>query len=355
MTRTFIPSPPPEWSQFSVGPLTIHAYALFILAGIFFAIWLTTKRWVERGGDAEVVADIAIWAVPFGIVGGRIYHVISTPGPYFGADGNPIDALKIWEGGLGIWGAVALGVVGAWIGCRRRGVSLLAFIDSVAPAVLIAQAIGRLGNWFNQELFGSPTTLPWGLSIDPQFRPAGFEQYETFHPTFLYEMLWALAGAAIIIALDRKWQLYGGRVFWLYVAVYTSGRLWIEALRIDTAVKVGGLRINVWVSMAVLVLAVVMFIWLGRRQRAAGPAPARSALAASAKAPVPALASDKASTSSPNAKAAPKAKTPGKTTPTAKTPAKSPTKAPAKAPAKVPAKNATPASRKRTPKPQTDK
>ena len=359
MTRTFIPSPPAEWSQFSVGPLTIHAYALFILAGIFFAIWLTTKRWVERGGDAEVVADIAVWAVPFGIIGGRIYHVISTPGPYFGAGGNPVDALKIWEGGLGIWGAVALGVVGAWIGCKRKGVSLLAFIDSVAPAVLIAQAIGRLGNWFNQELFGAPTTLPWGLQIDPAFRPTGFEQYETFHPTFLYEMVWALAGAALIVYLDRKWQLYGGRVFWLYVLVYTSGRLWIEALRIDTAVKVGGLRINVWVSLAVLALALFMFVWLGRRQRLAGAAPARNTLAAASGSPsvkeeieaVPAEAAAPA-----KAKAAPKA-APKTTAKTAAKPATASARKPKAAPKAAPkagTKSPESTPRPRTTKPKTD-
>lgn len=374
MTRTFIPSPPQDWAQFSLGPLTIHAYALFILAGIFFAIWLTTKRWVERGGDAEVVADIAVWAVPFGIIGGRLYHVISTPGPYFGEGGDPAAALKIWEGGLGIWGAVALGVVGAWIGCRRKGVSFLAFIDSVAPAVLIAQAIGRLGNWFNQELFGAPTTLPWGLSIDLRFRPDGFEQYETFHPTFLYEMVWALAGAALIIYLDRRWKLYGGRVFWLYVLVYTSGRLWIEALRIDTAVKVGGLRINVWVSIVVLLLAIGMFVWLGIRQRAAGPAPARETLASAGAAPVLVGGSGAKVGDVPAAKTAVKA--PAKAKPAAKrtstkTSATKPAvskakaapqetaraapKAAAKPAAKPATKTSTSASRTRSTKPETDK
>ena len=357
MTRTFIPSPPAEWSQFSVGPLTIHAYALFILAGIFFAIWLTTKRWVERGGDAEVVADIAVWAVPFGIIGGRIYHVISTPGPYFGAGGNPVDALKIWEGGLGIWGAVALGVVGAWIGCKRKGVSLLAFIDSVAPAVLIAQAIGRLGNWFNQELFGAPTTLPWGLQIDPAFRPTGFEQYETFHPTFLYEMVWALAGAALIVYLDRKWQLYGGRVFWLYVLVYTSGRLWIEALRIDTAVKVGGLRINVWVSLAVLALALFMFVWLGRRQRLASEVPARNTLAATAGLPPvkEETVAVSAEAAAPATKATPKAapKTTAKTAAKPATASASKPKAAPKTPAKTAAKPATASASKPKAAPKT--
>ena len=206
--RTYIPSPPAEWQSFSLGPLTVHAYALFILAGIFFALWLTTKRWVERGGDPETVGEIALWAIPFGIIGGRLYHVISTPGPYFGADGDPWAAFEIWNGGLGIWGAVALGALGAYIGARRHHVSFSAFADAAAPAVLIAQAIGRVGNWFNQELFGGPTTVPWALEIDPRFRPEGYEQFSTFHPTFLYELLWNLAGAALnalitVVAHDR--------------------------------------------------------------------------------------------------------------------------------------------------------
>ena len=262
-----IPSPPIEWSSFSIGPVTVHAYALWILLGIFVALWLTTRRWVERGGDPEAVGDIAFWAIPFGILGGRLYHVITTPGPYFGEGGNPWDAFKIWEGGLGIWGAVALGALGAWIGARRRGVSFTAFADAAAPGVLIAQAIGRLGNWFNQELFGRPTELPWGLEIDPAFRPDGYEQFAAFHPTFLYEVVWNLAGAALIIYLDKRFDLRGGRVFWLYVMVYVAGRGWIEGVRIDTAVHIAGLRINEWVSIIVLPLAAAMFIWLGIRQR----------------------------------------------------------------------------------------
>jgi len=260
------PSPPPEWAIYHLGPLTVRAYSLWILAGIFFALWLTTKRWVERGGKAEVVGDVAFWAIPFGIIGGRIYHVISTPGPYFGENGDPIDAFKIWEGGLGIWGAVAFGALGAYIGCRRHGVTFAAYMDAAAPGILVAQAIGRMGNYFNQELFGGPTDLPWAVRIDPAFRPEGFEQFATFHPTFLYEMLWNLAGAALIIYLDRRLNLRGGRVFWLYVMVYVSGRLWIELVRIDTAVRVGGLRINVWVSIGVLLLAIAMFVLWGRRQ-----------------------------------------------------------------------------------------
>jgi prolipoprotein diacylglyceryl transferase len=162
-----IPKPPEGWDALHIGSFQIHAYAIAILAGIFFAIWLTRRRWVARGGDPLAIEEIAVWAIPFGIVGGRIYHVISTPGPYFGEYGRPLDALKIWQGGLGIWGAVALGAVGALIGARRQGVSFATFMDAAAPAILIAQAIGRLGNYFNQELFGSPTTLPWGLEVQP--------------------------------------------------------------------------------------------------------------------------------------------------------------------------------------------
>lgn len=279
MTPVSIPSPPAEWAQFSLGPLSIHAYSLWILAGIFFALWLATRRWVERGGNLEVIGDIGMWAIPFGIIGGRIYHVISTPGPYFGEGGRPLDALKIWEGGLGIWGAIALGFLGAYIGCRRAGVSFMTFADAAAPGILIAQAIGRMGNYFNQELFGGPTDLPWALEIDPGFRPVGFEEFATFHPTFLYELLWNLAGAALIVYLDKRLDLRGGRVFWLYVMVYVSGRLWIETVRIDTAVLVGGIRVNVFVSVFVLTLGTVMFVLVGRRQQGVDR-PARSELAA---------------------------------------------------------------------------
>ncbi|MFW2514141.1 prolipoprotein diacylglyceryl transferase [Demequina sp. SO4-13] len=280
MTPRFIPAPPDGLQTFSLGPVTIHAYALCILAGIFVAVWLTTRRWVERGGDGDKVGDIVLWAIPFGIVGGRLYHVISTPGPYFGEGGDPWAALEIWNGGLGIWGAVALGALGAFIGARRHGVSFTAFADAAAPAVLIAQAIGRLGNYLNQELFGSPSTLPWALEVDPAFRPEGYAEFATFHPTFLYEMVWNLVGAALIIWLDRRFDLRGGRTFWLYVMVYVSGRLWIELVRIDTAVTVGGLRINVWVSIAVLALAVAMFMILGRRQPDAEHRVPRNRLAA---------------------------------------------------------------------------
>jgi prolipoprotein diacylglyceryl transferase len=257
--------PSPSEAVWHLGPVPLRAYALAILAGIVVAVLLTQRRWKDRGGDPDQVLDIAFWAVPFGIVGGRLYHVISSPDAYFGAGGDPVKALYIWEGGLGIWGAVALGAVGAYIGCRRAGVSFPVFADALAPGLLIAQAIGRLGNWFNQELFGGPTTLPWGLRIDDAHLPAGFDSGTPFHPTFLYEMLWNLAGAALLIWLDRRFRLGHGRVFWLYVVVYTTGRLWIELLRIDPAEMIGPFRLNVWTSIIVGLGALVAFVVVGRR------------------------------------------------------------------------------------------
>jgi prolipoprotein diacylglyceryl transferase len=256
--------PSPSQGVWHLGPFPLRAYAFAILLGIAAAVVITRRRWAARGGDPETVLDIAYWAVPFGIVGGRIYHVISSPDAYFGPGGDPVRALFIWEGGLGIWGAVAFGAVGAWIGCRRQGVRLAPFADALAPGLLVAQAIGRLGNWFNQELFGGPTTLPWGLQIDEAHLPAGFEPGTLFHPTFLYELLWNLAAAALLVWLDRRFRLGHGRVFWLYVAFYTAGRLWIELLRIDPAETVLGLRLNVWTSVVVGLGALVAFVLVGR-------------------------------------------------------------------------------------------
>ncbi|QDW63268.1 prolipoprotein diacylglyceryl transferase [Oerskovia sp. KBS0722] len=264
--------PSPSEHTWYIGPFPLRAYALAILAGIAVAVWLTRKRWVERGGEADDVLEIAFWAVPFGIVGGRLYHVISSPDAYWGPDGDPLKALRIWDGGLGIWGAIALGAVGAYIGCRRQKVSFPAFADALAPGLLLAQAIGRLGNWFNQELFGSPTTLPWGLEVDPNIADyvcsnAGLTcgAGTLFHPTFLYEMLWNVAAAFLLIYLDRRFRLGHGRVFWLYVLFYTLGRVWIEMLRIDDAELVLGLRLNVWTSILVGVGALIAFIVVGRR------------------------------------------------------------------------------------------
>ena len=252
--------PSPSQGVWNLGPFPLRGYALCIIAGIIFAVWYTDRRWVQRGGRKGTTADIAVWAVPFGIVGGRIYHVVTSPQAYFGAGGHPLDALKIWEGGLGIWGAVAFGALGAWIACRRLGVLLPPFADALAPALLVAQAMGRWGNWFNQELFGRPTTLPWGLQIDPEHRPPGYGAFATYQPTFLYESLWCLLAAAVIVWVDRRFQLGHGRAFMLYGALYTFGRFWFELLRIDDANHILGLRVNTWVSGLVFVAAVVAFV-----------------------------------------------------------------------------------------------
>ena len=253
-----IPSPPE--GVWHLGPIPIRAYALAILAGILVAIWLGNKRWIARGGEPGVVGDVAIWAVPFGIVGARLYHVATDWELYFAEGEDPLEALQIWDGGLGVWGAIALGGVGAWIACRRRGIPLPAVADALAPGIVLAQAIGRWGNWFNQELFGRPTDLPWGLEIDRELRPSQFVEAETFHPTFLYESLWCIGVALVLLWADRKFRMGHGRVFALYVARYTVGRGWIESLRIDPANEVLGLRLNVWTSILVFVGAVTYIV-----------------------------------------------------------------------------------------------
>lgn len=265
MTVLPLAIPSPSQGVWYLGPFPVRAYAIAILLGIVVATLMTQRRWKDRGGDPDTVLDVTYWAVPFGIVGGRLYHVVSSPDAYFGPGGDPWKAFAIWEGGLGIWGAVALGAVGAWIGCRRHGVRLAPFADALAPGLLVAQGIGRLGNWFNQELFGGPTTLPWGLRIDDAHLPAGYDPGTLFHPTFLYELVWNLAAAALILVLDRRLRLGHGRVFWLYVVLYTTGRLWIELLRIDPAETVLGLRLNVWTSILVGLGALVAFVVVGRR------------------------------------------------------------------------------------------
>ncbi|WP_448623787.1 prolipoprotein diacylglyceryl transferase [Geodermatophilus sp. URMC 64] len=265
MTLASIPSP--AQGVWELGPLPVRAYALCIIAGIVVCCWISEKRWVARGGAPGDVLDIAVWAVPFGIVGGRLYHVLTTPEPYFGEGGEPLKAFAIWEGGLGIWGAIALGGVGAWIACRRRKIPLPAFADAIAPGILVAQAIGRLGNWFNQELYGSPTDLPWALQIDPAHRVAGYEDVATYHPTFLYELVWNLLAAGIVVWADRRFRLGHGRAFALYVALYCLGRGWIEMLRIDTAEHFFGLRLNVFTSIVVGLLAVAYLVWQRGRPR----------------------------------------------------------------------------------------
>ncbi|MGJ9412054.1 prolipoprotein diacylglyceryl transferase [Aeromicrobium sp. CF4.19] len=259
--------PSPDTGVLYLGPLPLRAYAFGIIIGALLAIWMTERRYVARGGRAGAVGDIAIWAIPSGIIGARIYHVLTSPELYFGEGRNPVEALYIWNGGLGIWGAVAGGAVGAWIACRRYGVRPSELADALAPGLLVAQAVGRLGNYFNQELFGRPTDLPWGLEIDVANRPNGFEQFATFHPTFLYELLWNLAAALLIVLIDRRVRLTHGRAWWLYVMLYTAGRVWTEALRIDTANMIGPFRLNVWTSILVFALGAVMFWWCTRRSR----------------------------------------------------------------------------------------
>ena len=255
----FIPSP--SQGVWNLGPIPLRAYALLIIAGIVLAVYVGTRRYTARGGSAGVIGDIAIWAVPFGIIGGRLYHVITDWQLYFSPGGSGvIGALRIWDGGLGIWGAVALGGLGAWIGARRLGVALPPIADSIAPGIALAQALGRWGNWFNQELFGAPTTLPWGLEIAPEFRPDGYADFATFHPTFLYESLWMVAVAGVLVWADRRFHMGHGRVFALYVLLYTLGRGWIEYLRIDNANTVLGVRLNVWTSILVGLGALIYLV-----------------------------------------------------------------------------------------------
>jgi prolipoprotein diacylglyceryl transferase len=257
--------PSPSVSVIKVGPITFHFYALCIILAIAVAIYVGKKRCAAIGGNPEEVLDASIWAVPFGILGGRLYHVISSPQQYFGENGKPIEALQIWKGGLGIWGAISLGALGALIYFRTHQTTLpfSKFLDALAPGVLLAQAIGRLGNWFNQELFGKPTTLPWGLEIAAANRPLGYKQFETFHPTFLYELLWCLLIAILLIKLPgvlRKLPKKSGDIFAMYVLGYTIGRLSIELIRIDAANQILGFRVNIWISLLVILGSVSYLI-----------------------------------------------------------------------------------------------
>jgi len=276
--------PSPSRSVWHLGPLPIRAYALCIIAGILVAVWLTTKRWRERGGNPDHVWDVAAWAIVLGILGGRIYHVVTDPELYFGDGRHPIDAVKIWDGGLGIWGAIALGTLGAWIGCRRRNIRLAVFADAAVPGVVFAQAIGRLGNWFNNELYGGATSLPWKLQIHCLNIDVGHATpcdqipgHTTvlgyFQPTFLYELLWDVAVGVALLLLDRRLRLGRGNVMALYVMGYTIGRAWIEALRTDHANHVLGLRLNDWTSLLVFLGGLAWFLRHGgfRAEREATP------------------------------------------------------------------------------------
>ncbi|MEG3626176.1 prolipoprotein diacylglyceryl transferase [Streptomyces poriticola] len=255
MELAYIPSP--SRGVLYLGPVPLRGYAFCIIIGVFVAVWLGGRRWVARGGRVGTVADIAVWAVPFGLIGGRLYHVITDYQLYFSEGRDWVDAFKIWEGGLGIWGAIAFGALGAWIGCRRRGIPLPAYADAVAPGIAVAQAIGRWGNWFNQELYGRATDLPWAVEITSS---ADGRIPGTYHPTFLYESLWCIGVAVLVIWADRRFKLGHGRAFALYVAAYCAGRFWIEYLRVDDAHHILGLRLNNWTALLVLLLAVAYIV-----------------------------------------------------------------------------------------------
>jgi prolipoprotein diacylglyceryl transferase len=269
--QAFLPSP--TQSVWHLGIVPVRAYALCIVAGMLVAVWLTGRRWVARGGADNEVWDIAVWAIVFGLIGGRLYHVITDPELYFEHGNDPVGAFKIWDGGLGVWGAIALGGVGAWIGCRRKGIRLAAFADAAAPGIIFAQAIGRWGNWFNNELYGGPTSLPWKLQIHQIDVVTGhLTQCDVgnigvvgvcgyYQPTFLYESLWDLALGFALLYVWRRYRhkLGQGNLFALYVMGYTAGRGWIEALREDHANHFLGVRLNDWTSLLVFLGGAIWF------------------------------------------------------------------------------------------------
>lgn len=266
--KKFIPTP--SSSTLELGFFTVHFYALAILLGIVVAIWLTKRRYAAMGGNPNEISDLAFFVIPAGIIGGRIYHVVTSPQKYFGEGGSPIQALQIWRGGLGIWGAIFLGGVAAYIFFRssERSLNFSQLADAIAPGLLLAQGIGRFGNWFNGELFGRPTSLFWGLEIPFANRPIGFEEFETFHPTFLYEAVWCFLVALLILRLKVFQNLkFSGSIFIVYVMAYSFGRLFIESVRIDEANLILGLRLNIWVSVLMFLGAFGLFL----RQNSANP------------------------------------------------------------------------------------
>ncbi|RCV49331.1 prolipoprotein diacylglyceryl transferase [Marinitenerispora sediminis] len=288
--RALAAIPSPGVSSLSLGPLTIHFYALCILAGVIAAVIWSERRWAAMGGERGTIMDLAVPAVLLGLVGGRLYHVITDYQLYFGPGREPIRALYIWEGGLGIWGAIPLGALGVWLVARRRGLSMSRLSFAIAPTLPLAQAFGRWGNYFNQELFGAPTNLPWAVEISPfptgALRPGMIPGEFTYHPTFLYESLWCLALAAVLAWAGRRFEMRGGRLFALYVMGYCVGRFWIEYLRVDPAHTVLGLRLNNWTSILVFLAALAYFVWAGRRLdrfsdqvRPVGPGTERTAAA----------------------------------------------------------------------------
>ena len=262
MVIAFIPSP--SISYFQLGPVTIHIYALCLLTGIAAAWAIGLRRWRARGGSSENFETVLLWAIPIGILGARFYHVITHLGDYFGPTANQ-HWWAIWEGGIAIYGAIGFGALAAFLVARRHGVAFAALADSLAPGIAIGQALGRFGNWFNQELYGLPTDLPWALEIDPAHRVPGLEDYATFHPTFLYESVWNVLVAGALIWADRKFRLGRGKVFALYVALYGFGRIFIESLRTDYSYDVfGPLRFNAAVAMLICLAGVLALVLLTR-------------------------------------------------------------------------------------------
>jgi prolipoprotein diacylglyceryl transferase len=256
--------PSPDSGTVDLGPFTIHMYGLTLLVAILACVWITGRRWVARGGDWDLIFRCAVWGVAFGIVGARLYHLITSwdevPDEWWGP-------FAIWKGGLGVWGGVFLGVLAGYVVARRAGVDAWLLADCLAPGLLVAQGIGRFGNWWNQELFGKPTDLPWGLEIDPENRPLQYLDSETFHPTFLYEAIWDFAAAAALVLVGRRFKIRPPGLFALYVLLYCFGRFWVELLRVDPAHEIAGLRINAWVAALGFVGGLVWFLLSQRRAR----------------------------------------------------------------------------------------
>ena len=265
--------PSPTVPDFTVGPFIIRFYALFIILGIVLAILVSSLRLKAKGGKSGIAVDIAIWAVPFGIIGGRLFHVLTHLNDYVGAGKNPIEMLYVWQGGLAIYGALIFGALGAYIGARFSGVRFLSYADALVPGLLLAQGVGRWGNYFNQELFGTPTTLPWGLQIDsvnPAW-PVGLPADSLMQPTFLYEFLWNLLGVAVLLFVEKKFRLQWGKLTAVYISYYSLGRAWIEPLRLDPANIFLGLRTNEWMALLGILFGIVMFIVLSRRHPGTEP------------------------------------------------------------------------------------
>ena len=262
MNPLFIPSP--HQGVWHLGPIPVRGYALAIIVGAIVCVIIAERRWQARGGQPGFIQDLTVWAVPFGLVGARLYSVMTDSDRYFGHGVAWWEPFAIWHGGIGIWGAVSGGALGAWIACRRAGVLLPVVGDVLAPCLLVAQGIGRWGNWFNQELYGRATSLPWGLKIDAAHSPNGVAGI--YHPTFLYECIWDLGAAGLIFWLDRRFKFGHGRAFALYAMVYTVGRGWIEYLRVDSVQHhLLGLRLNDWTALLVFLGGLTYFVVVGRR------------------------------------------------------------------------------------------